>query len=348
MLTKRQVTEIRELLNNSTSPLFFFDNDPDGLCSFLLLQKYVKKGKGFPIKAVLDETYFRKINEFNPDCLFILDKPVVSKDFFNKIHEINLPVVWIDHHETNKEEIPDFVHYYNPLFNKKKTNEPVTALCFQINNDRNLMWLAIVGSISDRFFPDFYKDFRKKYPDLTIGAKEAFDIFYNSQIGKIARIFSFALKDRTTNVINMMRFLMKADTPYEVLEDSSPNHTMHNRFEQIDKKYQSLLKKAVESGKKSGKILFFKYGGESSMSSDLANELSYKFPQKIIVVMYITGIRANISIRGRKIRSKVVESIQNLEGATGGGHEDAAGATVRIGDLEKFMKTFEELINAKN
>jgi single-stranded DNA-specific DHH superfamily exonuclease len=347
MLTKKQVTEIREILNNSTSPLFFFDNDPDGLCSFLLLQKYIKKGKGFPIKSFpdLNETYFRKINELNPDCLFILDKPVISKDFFDKVHEINLPVVWIDHHEIDRKEIPDFVHYYNPMFNRKKTNEPVTALAFQINNDKNLMWLAVAGCISDKFFPDFYDDFKEKYPDLAADSREAFEILYNSQIGKIARIFSFALKDRTTNVISMMKFLIKANTPYEVLEDSSLNHTMHQRFEQIDSKYQRLLEKAVKSEKKSGRVLFFQYGGELSISADLSNELIHRFPKKIIVVVYVSGIKANISIRGKGIRKILLESIQDLEGATGGGHEDASGATVRIGDLEKFKERFGKLVN---
>ena len=103
MLTKKQISEIREKLNSSTNPLFLFDNDPDGLCSFLLLQKYIKKGKGFPIKSFpeLSEAYFSKISELNPDCLFILDKPVISKEFFKKVEEINLPIVWIDHHEIN-------------------------------------------------------------------------------------------------------------------------------------------------------------------------------------------------------------------------------------------------------
>lgn len=358
MLTKKQINEIREFLNNSSSPLFFFDNDPDGLCSFILLQRYIKKGKGFPMKASLDssEIYLRKVSEFNPDCIFILDKPVISKDFFEKIHELNLPVVWIDHHEPNqgsapprtnadarKKDIPDFVHYYNPLFNRKKTNEPVTALCYQINGDKSLMWLAIAGSISDRFSPDFYKDFKKQYPELATESKEAYDIFYNSQIGKIARIFSFALKDRTTNVVSMMKFLIKAGTPYEVLEDSPCNHTMHSRFELIDRKYQSLLKKAIKIGKTNEKILFFKYGGELSMSADLSNELIYRFPEKIIVVVYVSGIKANISVRGKRIRDKVVGSIKNLQGATGGGHEDAAGAQVKASDLEMFLEKFRKL-----
>ncbi|MDD5700190.1 MAG: DHHA1 domain-containing protein [Candidatus Nanoarchaeia archaeon] len=346
MLTKKQVNEIREILNNSSSPLFFFDNDPDGLCSFLLLQKFIKKGKGFPMKASLDssEIYLRKINEFNPDCIFILDKPVISHDFFKKVQELNLPAVWIDHHEINKKDIPDFVHYYNPLFNRKKTSEPVTALCYQINNDKNLMWLAIAGCVSDRFSPDFYREFKKKYPDLATDSEEAYDIFYNSQAGKIARIFSFALKDRTTNVINMMKFLMKAGTPYEVLEDSSLNHTMHARFEQVESKYKKLLGKAIKIGKESKEILFFRYGGELSISADLSNELVYRFPKKVIAVAYVTGIKANISVRGKGVRDKVVESIKDLSGATGGGHENAAGAQMKAEDLGKFMENFEKLI----
>lgn len=346
MLTKKQVNEIRNFLNNSNNPLFLFDNDPDGLCSFLLLQKYVKKGKGFPIKSFpdLNEAYFKKITEFNPDCLFILDKPVISKEFFNRIKEINLPIVWIDHHKIEKKDVPDFVNYYNPLFNRKKTDEPVTALCFQINNDKNLVWLAVVGSISDRFFPDFYSEFKNRYPDLAIDSEEAFEIFYNSQIGKIARIFSFALKDKTTNVMNMIRFLIKINTPYEVLEDSPFNYTMHKRFQQIDSKYQRLIKKAIKIAGNSDKVLFFQYSGDLSISADLSNELVYRFPKKVIVVLYISGIKANISIRGKGIRSKLIEVIKDLKDATGGGHEDAVGAQIRFDDIKLFRERFEKLI----
>ncbi|MFZ1970602.1 MAG: DHHA1 domain-containing protein [Candidatus Nanoarchaeia archaeon] len=346
MLTKKQVNEIRDLLNNSNNPLFLFDNDPDGLCSFLLLQKYTKRGKGFPVRSFpdLNETYFRKITELNPDCLFILDKPLVSESFFKRIEEINLPVVWIDHHKVDKKQIPKFVNYYNPLFNKNKSEEPVTTLCYQVNNNKDLVWLAVVGSISDRFFPKFYKEFKSKYPDLAVNSKEAFEIFYNSQIGKIARIFSFALKDSTTNVISMIKFLIKTNTPYEVLEDSSLNHMMHKRFEQIDSKYQRLIKKAVKIGENSDNILFFQYAGELSISSDISNELSYRFPKKVIVVAYISGLKANISVRGNNIREKVMKSISMLNGATGGGHENAVGAQVRVDDLKTFRKTFENLV----
>ena len=131
------------------------------------------------------------------------------------------------------------------------------------------MWLGVAGCISDKFTPDFYSDFKKTHPDLSFDSKNAYDIFYKSQIGKIAKIFSFALKDRTTNVVNMVKFLMKVETPYGVLEESKNNYTMHQRFKEIGNKYQKLLKKAVETNENSDKILFFQYAGDLSISSYL-------------------------------------------------------------------------------
>lgn len=346
MLTKKQVEEIREHLDKAQNPLFFFDNDPDGLCSFLLLQKYKQRGKGVPIRSFpgLNELYFRKISELAPDYVFILDKPNVSKEFFERAREINIPIVWIDHHKINREEIPDFVYYYNPIFNKKSTSEPVTRLCYQINPDEKLDWITVAGCVSDKFFPKAYLKFKKKYPELSINSEDAFDIFYNSQIGKISRIFSFGLKDSITNVVIMLKFLVKAEGPYDVLEENSHNHLMHKRFNEIDSKYKKLLNKAIELVEKDEKLIFFQYGGDLSISSDISNELSFMYPKKFIIVAYIIGAHANISGRGKNIREKVLEAIKDFQDATGGGHEDAIGARVRVEDLELFRKRIQDLI----
>ncbi|MFH1801666.1 MAG: DHH family phosphoesterase [archaeon] len=346
MQAKKQIEKIKEHLNNSSNPIFFFDNDADGLCSFLLLQRYLKKGKGVPVRSFPDLTkeYFKKVIEFKADSIFILDKPSVSAEFFEEARQINIPVVWIDHHEIDKKEIPEFVDYYNPLFNKKSENIPVTALCYRVTEKKEDIWLAVVGCISDKFVPDFYSEFEKIYPDISVSFEDAFDVYYKSQIGKIARIFNFALKDRTANVMNMIRFLIKARTPYEVLEENTKNKTMHDRFSEIEKKKNKFLEKAVNLGKFSERFLYFQYGGELSISSDIANELSYVFPDKVIIVVYISGAKANISVRGENVRKKVLEAIQCIEGATGGGHECAVGAQVFIGDLENFKNKLLNLL----
>ena len=345
MLTKKQITEIHEHLEKAQNPIFFFDNDGDGLCSFLLLQRFIGRGKGVAMKSADSGNYFKKVMELNADYIFILDKPVVSEKFFKEVEQVNIPVVWIDHHDM-KNKIPDFVNYYNPIFNDGN-NEPVTELCYRITKREQDLWIAVVGCISDHFVPDFYFEFKEKYPDLTIDSKNVKEIYFKSQIGKIGRIFNAGLKDRTTNVVNMLKFLMKAKTPYEVLEESRHNQTMHKKFKEINERYERLLEKAKSQGNNE-KVLFFQYGGEMSISSDLANGLRYEFPEKIIVVIYVSGDKVNISVRGENVREIVLEVIKNLDGATGGGHEKAVGARVKVKDLEEFKKRFSELVEKKN
>jgi single-stranded DNA-specific DHH superfamily exonuclease len=345
MLDEKNLKNLKNHLEKAQNPVFFFDNDPDGLCSFLILRRYLGRGKGVAIKSFpdLDAGYFRKVQELNADYIFILDKPIVSKNFLKEVEEHNIPLVWLDHHDIQI-EIPKFVNYFNPYSGENKSNEPVTYWCYKITGKKEDLWIAVIGCISDKFVPDFYEEFEKNNPEFSVSYKNAFDIFYKSKIGKIAQIFSFALKDRTTNVVNMLRFLMNVKSPYDILEETPKNFTMHNRFNYINLKYRKLLKKAELLEKKSDKVLFFQYGGDLSISADLSNELSYKFPKKIIAVVYISGVKANISLRGKNVRRLVLKSIENLENATGGGHEDAVGAQVRIEDLETFRENLENFL----
>lgn len=344
MLTKKEIKEIKEHLEKAQNPVFFFDNDPDGLCSFLLLRRYIGRGKGVAIKSFpgMNAEYFRKVTELNADYIFILDKPIVLDEFFKEVKNFNIPTVWIDHHDVNA-EVPDFVHYYNPTLKKSNENEPVTYLCYNVSGKKEDLWIALIGCISDRFSPKFYSDFVKLYPDLSIKSKDAFDIFYKSRIGDIAKIFSFALKDRISNVVKMIKFLMAVKSPYEILEENSKNREMHMRFRQIYRKYQKLIEKAKSLAADDNKLLFFQYAGDMSISADLSNELTYLFPEKIIVVAYLTGVKANISVRGKKIKEIILNAIKGLE-ATGGGHENAVGAQVKIEDLEKFRENLEKQI----
>jgi len=343
MLSKKQINELKEHLNKAQNPVFFFDNDVDGLCSFLILRRYCEKGKGVAIKSYPDLTvdYFNKVQEFNADYIFVLDKPKISKEFFEESEKYNIPIVWIDHHKTNG-KIPGFVNYYNPSLNNSK-NAPTTYLCYQITEKKEDLWIAVSGCIADKFVPEYFSNFKEKYPDLSIDSNDAFEIRYKSKVGKIIKILNFGLMDRTTNVVNMIRFLIKSKTPYEILEDSNENKTMHERFNQINSKYQKLIEKA-EKTNDSKKFLFFKYSGDLSISSNLSDELSFKFPKKIIIVAYISGIKANISARGKNIREIVLKAIREFKDSTAGGHEEAVGGKIKVEDLQQFKENIENLI----
>lgn len=345
MLNKKQISEIREHLEKAQNPVFFFDNDVDGLCSFLLLRKLIGRGKGFPIRSFpsMTKSYFRKVAEFNSDYIFILDKPLVSRDFFEEVEKTNIPVVWIDHHIIDENEVPENVFYYNPL----KQEIPTTFLCWQVSQKNSDLWLALCGCIADHYLPDFYEDFKKEFPELSNNSNDAFGVLYHSEIGKVARIMNCGLKDKTTNVIFMIKILMSSTSPYNVLEEGNKTNAMHKRFDFIEGKHRKFIEKAKQLAGNS-KLLFFQYSGDMSISSDLANELFYLFPKKIILVVYVSGAKANISGRGKNVKKIVLNAIDGFENATGGGHDDAVGAMIATDDLEVFRKRVEDSIQTEN
>src|SRR3989344_3878922 len=154
-LSKTQIAQIRDNLDNCKKPLFFFDDDQDGLCSFLQLYRYKKEGKGIIVKTTpkLGTIFVNKVQEFQPDKIFILDLAVVDQDFLD---EMKVPVIWIDHHGPFNR---DNVKYFNPRISSWEDNHPTSFMCHQVVEQD--LWIATVGCVADWFIPPFINDFKK-------------------------------------------------------------------------------------------------------------------------------------------------------------------------------------------
>jgi single-stranded DNA-specific DHH superfamily exonuclease len=142
----------------------------------------------------------------------------------------------------------------------------------------------------------------------------------------------------------MIRILQKAKSPYEIIQEE--NNAMLLRFNQINKTYQKLMERAKKFIRKD--MVYFQYSGNFSLSADISNELWYENPDKFIIVVYIRGTKANISMRGKYAKKITEEAIQGFENARGGGHEVATGATLSSEDLPRFKKKIEELVRKYN
>jgi single-stranded DNA-specific DHH superfamily exonuclease len=350
MLTQKEVEEIREHLDDAKNPIFLFDNDPDGLCSFLLLRSYIGRGRGVAIKSLpgLDKTYFKKVEEFNSDYIFVLDKPLIDKEFLDLAEKKNIPLVHIDHHQVERTPI---VNYYNTFYSSG-LSEPVAYLCYNIANKKEDMWISAIGCITDCYMPDYFDEFKKNYPELIDGkTKTPFDILYTTSFGKICMIVSFGLRDATHNVVSMMKLMMNAKGPHDLIDENPKTKSFLKRFEEVDEKYQRILKKAEECVEKD--MIFFRYSGDMSINQYVANELLYHNPKKVVVVVYAKSSIANVSLRwDGDIRLATVNAIKDIEGATGGGHEHASGARVPVDKLDLFkenlLQEIEQIRKKKN
>jgi single-stranded DNA-specific DHH superfamily exonuclease len=329
---------MKDELDNCQNPLFFFDDDPDGLCSFLLLYRYKKEGHGFVVKThpTLDARSAPKIEQYDADKVFVLDVANLGQDF---IDASKVPVIWIDHHgpyERTK------VKYFNPRLAKQDSNIPTTYLCYKVVKQD--LWIAMLGSIADYYIPDFFDEFKKNYPDLINNEQSIEGIYFNTKLGTLIKIFSFCLKGKTSEVMKSMKVLTRIKSPYEILnQETAQGKFIYQRYDKTNKQYEELLKSAVSQAGKE-KVLVFTYSSDNmSYTGDLSNELLYKFSDKLILVGRLKDEDVRMSIRSKNILIPPIleKSLAGLEGY-GGGHEHACGANVKKRDFKEFVERLKK------
>ena len=342
-LSSIQIKQIREHLDNCKKPLFFFDDDQDGLCSFLQLYRYKKEGKGIIVKTTpkIGMVFANKVEEYNPDKLFILDIAEVEQEFLD---EMNVPVIWIDHHGPYER---DNVKYFNPRISNVEDNQPVSFICHQIVNQD--LWIAAVGCFADWFMPPFIEQFKKEFPNLMDKPyKNVGDIIFNTKIGHLIRIFSFVLKGKNYEVMKSIKILTRLEDPYEILnQTSAQGKFIYKRYKQIDKMYELLIRDVLRiAGDAKDKLVVFKYKDDkTSFTSDLSNEAIYRHPDKIILIAREKNDEMKCSIRSSKtiLPPLIDKALVGLSGY-GGGHEHACGLNIKKDDFEEFVKRFREMI----
>lgn len=333
--------EIKQLLDKSSNPLVFYDDDPDGLCSFLLVMGYLKRGNGVILKnsPTLDANYITIVRQYAPDLVVVLDKPMISQEFLEGMH---VPVVWIDHHP-----IVDVqgVRYFNPRFADAKDNRPTTYWCYEMVGGKP--WVALMGIVSDWSLASF-AELSRHYPRLVDGKKfQHPDEAYGTALGKLIRVCSFALKGKTKDVYAFIQLMMQVQHPEEILEQrTAAGKNIYARFEKINTIYEELLEKALALQKE--KILVFTYVNDRySFTSDLANELLSRTKARFIFVGREDKGEMKASLRTREggvvLPLLVQKALEGLNGY-GGGHDHASGCCVKMEDFNEFIERLKKVV----
>lgn len=341
MLTEKDYKKIREELDNCKRPIFFFHDDPDGLCSFLLFYRYIREGRGVIVKThpMIDNKFLKVIEDFGPDKIFILDIAMVEQEFVDKV---KLPIVWVDHHAPQQ---LNNVKYFNPRV-KGNDNLPASYICYKVVKQN--LWIAAIGSVSDWFLPDFLPQFIKKYPKLlSKPMKNPGDILYTTKIGELARIFSFTLNGKTQEALKCVKILTRIKTPEEILEQkTAAGNYIYKRYEKIKQEYDELLNDALKSADDKKLLIYIYPSKKMSFTGDLSNELLYRFPNKIILIGREKSGEVKCSLRsGNKIKlSNILEKALIGINGYGGGHEYACGTVIKSEDFNTFISNLKKLI----
>jgi len=339
MLTDKEVQELRKALANYKSPLFIHDDDPDGLCSFLLLYRIHREGRGVILKtsSSLGMDFYRLIKDYNFDSVFTLDIPVVDQEF---IDHLKKPFFWVDHHEA---QIRTNVKYFNPHVRNPEVYEPTSLLTYQINNKKEDMWLAMVGCLGDYLIPVFKDQFIEMYPDLMNKDSTIGEALYKDEIGKLVKIFFFLLKGRSSEVRKCIKILTRLKSTYEILRQETPaGKYLYKRYEKIDGEYQKVLKEA--KGKRTrSKLMLYEYDDKKiSFTAYLSNEISTLNPDKVLIIARKHQGKVKMSLRAKVPFVDALKNALHDVNGSGGGHPMACGAVIDEKDWKTFLKQFKE------
>ena len=339
-ISNKDIEYLREKINQSVRPLFLFDDDADGLCSFLLLYRMVGEGKGIIVKTSPELTikYLPMVNEYSPDLVVILDKPMVEQEFLDKIQ---VPVIWLDHHEPIKRHN---VEYFNPRIKNDKDNRPTSYWAYKIAEQD--LWIATVGCIADWYIPPFAKEFSKKYPDiLKTVPKDPAKALFSTRFGELAQAFNFILKGKTKESLACVKILTRIKSPYEILDKTTAQGKyIYSKYKTGKKEYDNILS---EVRPPKGDLLVHTYSADrTSYTAQLSNELMARYPKKTLIICREKSGEMRCSIRSKKyaIPPKLEKALQDVRGY-GGGHTHACGACIKAEDFSKFVKNFEEILS---
>lgn len=342
-LSKNQISQLKAHLDDCKNPLFLFDDDQDGLCSFLLFYRYKQEGKGIIVKTTpkIGDIFLNKVHEYGPDKVFVLDIAEVEQNF---IDEAKAPVIWVDHHGPYQR---NNVKYFNPRVSEPKDNFPTSFLCYSVV-ERD-MWIAMTGCIADWFVPPFLKEFMKEFPDLIDEKfKNAGDIIYNTKLGHLTRVLSFILKGKTNDVMKCVKVMTRIQSPYEILhQKTSQGKFIYKRYEQINKMYEPLIKEVLHTASSTkDKLIIYTYKDDTtSFTSDLSNEVTYRYPNNVILIARGKNDEMKCSLRSSKLvlPPLIQKCLVGLDGY-GGGHEHACGLNIKTRDFEEFVRRLREMI----
>ncbi|MCB9362314.1 hypothetical protein H6504_02670 [Candidatus Woesearchaeota archaeon] len=338
--TKQQVEQLRDELEHCSNPLFIYDDDNDGLSAYLLLYRYKREGRSIILKSQpnLDLKFLSLVEDQQPDKIFVLDVPQIDQEFLDAV---NVPVIWIDHHGPYER---NGVKYYNPRMRGDEYNAPTSYLCYQIVEQD--LWLALIGIIGDWFYPDIAKDFSKEHSDLLPAhISSPPDALFGSKIGVLSHAFNFILKGDMQEVTKYIKALTTIEDPYEILDQKTEcGAFIYKKYQKYYEEYSSLLKEAMQSVAKSPLVVFIYGEDKTAFTTELSNEILYRYPEKVIIVGREKDGMLKCSLRSGKnhiVRDMLQQALVGVQGH-GGGHEHACGAGVNKDDWERFLGSFKE------
>jgi single-stranded DNA-specific DHH superfamily exonuclease len=330
--------------------VIIFNNDADGICACVLVEKFLEKtGRKKPYiisqPMPMDKNLIRRIQTSLPNKIIFLDLALDQQQGILKKLGGICDILIIDHHKVYKNLTGKNIVHYNPRFEKKTAYQSTSYLVYKIISKiidmSEFLWVAGIGMIADYNLEDskdLVDDVKKKYK-ITDLNKSA-----------LSRWSAMISASRATKAIGCEQFVnilgnVKDFTDFSDIKDVDK---ITEAYQKIENETMSVLHDAEANNERVGKIIFYEIKSKHNLASAISTQLSEKYQDKLVVIYEKKESKIKVSARNQSNKIDAGRVLRLAVGglkASGGGHEAAAGATIKPHDWDKFKENLIRIVN---
>lgn len=372
------ITTTAERVESFLTPLsskkaaLFFDDDPDGIASGVLLEKLLKE-KGIETalrlhftrkKKPFSDAFIEDLKKNNIELLVVTDFSIAGFGFYEEYKQFlqttDIKVLIIEHHQDNS--IYSFDESKALYINSGNIQSEVNGAqycCAKFTYDfateiapqlKKYDWLVAMGIIGDSNYytwGDFVRDIIKKKNQTTekeIPIPVEAEDFYFTPYGLAAKDIFFGIGKHESETLKIYDAAFKAHTIEQLLEFLKTYDPIKKEAYDYIENYEYLVKTNPPDPKQLN-IAEIEMKSKYHIGNIVANIVSARYPDTVFFVynknddgyVYISGRLQTGTINLGKVFKNCEKKV---EGAVGGGHIHAAGARVAEDNFKAFRNAF--------
>ncbi|MEM5868337.1 MAG: DHHA1 domain-containing protein [Candidatus Aenigmatarchaeota archaeon] len=334
-----------------------FHNDTDGICSCVLINKFLKERIGKPSDIIISQpmpltkTLIQRIKLSIPTKIIVLDLAIdQEKNLCRRLEGISETLV-IDHHQiTNMINFKKII-YYNPLIEKdvyQSASYLTYKLCSKIIDMKNYLWISLIGIAGDYNINDsldLIEEGKNIYSDLL--QEDGEKSFINSIFGRASDMItamraSHISSEKIAKIIESMESIVEINQRRDMIE----------YYEKVQSEVAGILASVKSNAEINENILFYEIKSKYNLRSVISTKLSELYTNKIIFVWEVSRNKVKFSVRNKNnnidLAKLLKEVSKDFRTAITGGHKLAAGGSISIDEFNLFKEKIKEFISREN
>jgi single-stranded DNA-specific DHH superfamily exonuclease len=353
MILMNSAVDFIKKIKKTDGVVIIFHNDSDGICACAILMKLFEKlglRQPYIISQPMptDKNLLKRIQTSVPDKIIFLDLAIDQQQAVLKKLRGICDLLIIDHHVVFRNMGYGNITHLNPRIINRNVYQSASyityGLCSRMKNMSDSLWIAAVGAIADYNINDsmdLMDEVREKYPEIF----KDHAIPYDTYLGRIGDMLAAAKGTKALTCEQMVEMLRKAEKP-EDIEHVKNSEKLIDAYRTIQNEIMHMLTDFEANAEKIKNMMLYQVKSKYNIGSIISTRISEKHPEKIIIIYEKSKGKVKFSGRnqsGINVGRILQKACKDLD-SSAGGHDAAAGATIKEKDFEKFRENLIKVL----